>query len=85
MAPVAASNRPRPFLSPPTSHRLSCRMTHPLAPLLRPLRALLSFTAMSLSFSLHIAAANGSKDIVSWLLACGAPTDPIDNWGHTPW
>mmetsp|Transcript_8772 Transcript_8772/g.16263 ORF Transcript_8772/g.16263 Transcript_8772/m.16263 type:complete len:543 (+) Transcript_8772:423-2051(+) len=34
---------------------------------------------------LHIAAANGNKEIVSWLLAYGAPTDPVDNWGHTPW
>lgn len=34
---------------------------------------------------LHIAAASGNINIVSWLLSYGAPTDPIDNWGHTPW
>ena len=34
---------------------------------------------------LHIAAASGRKEIVSWLLSYGAPTDPVDNWGHTPW
>ncbi|QDZ18663.1 dual specificity protein kinase [Chloropicon primus] len=34
---------------------------------------------------LHIAAANGSAEAVSWLLSYGAPTDPVDNWGHTPW
>ena len=34
---------------------------------------------------LHIAAASGNTSIVSWLLSCGAPTDPVDNWGHTPW
>ena len=34
---------------------------------------------------LHIAAAAGNLEIVSWLLSVGAPTDPVDNWGHTPW
>ena len=33
---------------------------------------------------LHLAAAEGHAGVVSFLLARGVPTNPVDRWGDTP-